>query len=106
MYKSGGALGVQKLNSATRSFRDSTKPQERDSSFGLLSIGASTPHRFTTEHLCLAKSMAAPAAAAIYNVRLYERSEILASELEAYIKELKETPKQLERGRGREASQS
>lgn len=74
--------------------------------FGLLSIGTSRPHRFTTEHLRLAKSMAAPAAAAIYNVRLYERAEIYASELEHYIEKLKETQKQLEQGRGREATQS
>ena len=73
--------------------------------FGLLSIGASTPRRFTTEHLRLAKSMAAPAAAAIYNVRLYERAEILASELEFHINKLKETQQQLEHDRGREASQ-
>jgi len=72
--------------------------------FGLLSIGASTPRRFTPEHLRLAKSMAAPAAAAIYNVRLYERAEIYASELEHYIDELKQTQKQLENTRGREAS--
>jgi len=74
--------------------------------FGLLSIGASTPRRFTTEHLRLAKSMAAPAAAAIYNVRLYERAEILASELEFHINKLKETQKQLEHGRGHEAAES
>jgi len=74
--------------------------------FGLLSIGASTPDRFTTEHLRLAKSMAAPAAAAIYNVRLYERAEIYASELEIYINRLKETQKELEHNRGREATQS
>jgi PAS domain S-box-containing protein len=67
--------------------------------FGLLSIGASSPFRFTTEHLRLAKSLAAPAAAAIYNVRLYERSEILASELEVHINKLRETQKQLEHGR-------
>jgi PAS domain S-box-containing protein len=74
--------------------------------FGLLSIGASTPCRFTTEHLRLAKSMAAPAAAAIYNVRLYERAEIYASELEVYINKLKETQKQLEHTGGRQATQS
>ena len=74
--------------------------------FGLLSIGASTPYRFTTEHLRLAKSMAAPAAAAIYNVRLYERAEIYASELEVYINKLKETQKQLEHTGGRQATQS
>jgi PAS domain S-box-containing protein len=74
--------------------------------FGLLSIGASTAHRFTTEHLRLAKSMAAPAAAAIYNVRLYERAEIYASELQYYVDKLKETQKQLEHPRGRETAQS
>ena len=74
--------------------------------FGLLSISASTPSRFTTEHVRLAKSMAAPAAAAIYNVRLYERAEIYASELEVYINKLKEAQKQLEHTRGREAAQS
>ena len=74
--------------------------------FGLLSIGASRPHRFTSEHLRLAKSMAAAAAVAIYNVRLHERTEIYASELQHYIDKLKETQKQLERGRGQEANQS
>lgn len=73
---------------------------------GVLSIGASTPRRFTTEHLRLAKSMAVPAAAAICNVRLHERAEIFASELEHYISELKETQKQLEHTRGTEANQS
>jgi PAS domain S-box-containing protein len=76
------------------------------STLGLLSIGAATPRRFTAEHLRLAKSMAAPAAAAICNVRLQERAVIFASELERYINELKETQKQLEHTRGTEASQS
>ena len=74
--------------------------------FGLLSIGATAPDRFTSEHLRLARSLAAPAAAAIYNVRLYDRAEIYASELEVYINKLKETQKQLEHSRGREATQS
>jgi len=68
--------------------------------FGLLSIGASTARKFTTEHLRLAKSLAIPAAAAIYNVRLYERAEIFAAELELHIDKLKETQKALEQSQG------
>ena len=69
--------------------------------FGLLSVGASTPRRFTAEHLRLSKSLAIPAAAAIYNARLYERSKIYAAELEVHIDKLKETQKALEQNQPR-----
>ncbi|HXM96150.1 MAG TPA: PAS domain S-box protein [Candidatus Dormibacteraeota bacterium] len=68
---------------------------------GLLSIGSSKPKAFTPEHLRLAKSLAIPAAAAIQNARLYERSEIYASELEFRIAELKQTQKALEQSESR-----
>jgi PAS domain S-box-containing protein len=48
---------------------------------GLLSLGHSSPGRFTPEHLRLTKSLAIPAAAAIQNARLYECAKIYSSEL-------------------------
>jgi PAS domain S-box-containing protein len=54
---------------------------------GILSLGASAPHTFTTEHLRLAKSLAIPAAVAIQNARTHERAEIYAAELELRLKE-------------------
>jgi PAS domain S-box-containing protein len=64
--------------------------------FGLLSIGASTPRKFTPEHFRFAKSLAIPAAAAIYNARLYEYATIYSAELETQAKKLNETRKALE----------
>jgi PAS domain S-box-containing protein len=61
--------------------------------FGLLSVGAAAPRKFTAEHLRLAKSLAVPAAAAIYNARLYEYAMIYSSELEVHIAKLKEAQK-------------
>jgi PAS domain S-box-containing protein len=63
---------------------------------GILSLGSSVPHTFTTEHLRLAKSLAIPAAVAIQNARTHERAEIYAAELEARLQELCETQKALE----------
>jgi PAS domain S-box-containing protein len=54
--------------------------------FGLLSVGATTPSRFTPDHVRFAKSLAIPAAAAIYNARLYEYATIYSAELETQIK--------------------
>ena len=58
---------------------------------GILSLGSSAPHVFTTEHLRLAKSLAVPAAVAIQNARTHERAEIYATELELRLHELHAT---------------
>jgi len=63
---------------------------------GILSLGSTSPHIFTTEHLRLAKSLAVPAAVAIQNARIHERAEIYATELEVRLQELRETQKALE----------
>lgn len=55
---------------------------------GLLSVGHSRPHGFTQEHLRRAQLLAIPAAAAIENARLYERTEIYGAELERRIADL------------------
>jgi PAS domain S-box-containing protein len=67
--------------------------------FGLLSISASTPRKFTADHFRFAKSLAIPAAAAIYNARLYEYATIYSTELENNMKKLSETQKALEESR-------
>ena len=54
--------------------------------FGLLSVGAIAPRKFTQDHVRFAKSLAIPAAAAIYNARLYEYATIYSAELETHIK--------------------
>jgi PAS domain S-box-containing protein len=58
---------------------------------GILSLGANSPHVFSSEHLRLAKSLAVPAAVAIQNARIHERAEIYAAELEVRLRELHET---------------
>jgi PAS domain S-box-containing protein len=63
---------------------------------GILSLGASTPSFFTSEHLRLAKSLAIPAAVAIQNARIHERAEIYAAELELRLEELRNTQKALQ----------
>src|ERR1043166_4349434 len=67
-----------------------------DRVLGILSLGASLPDTFTTEHLRLAKSLAIPAAVAIQNARTHERAEIYAAELESRLQELRETQKALQ----------
>jgi PAS domain S-box-containing protein len=57
-----------------------------DSVLGLLSVGASRPRSFTTEHFRLAKSLAIPASVAIHNARLYEWAQIYAAERESLLK--------------------
>jgi PAS domain S-box-containing protein len=69
--------------------------------FGLLSIGSATPRKFTADHFRFAKSLAIPAAAAIYNARLYEYATIYSTELENNMKRLNETQKALEESRRR-----
>jgi PAS domain S-box-containing protein len=69
--------------------------------FGLLSIGASTPRKFTADHFRFAKSLAIPAAAAIYNARLYEYATIYSTELENNVRKLNETQKALEESQRR-----
>jgi PAS domain S-box-containing protein len=63
---------------------------------GILSLGSEIPAVFTTEHLRLAKSLAIPAAVAIQNARTHQRAEIYAAELEARLRELRQTQKALE----------
>jgi GAF domain-containing protein len=63
---------------------------------GILSLGSNARHILTVEHLRLAKSLAVPAAVAIQNARVHERAEIYAAELEARLRELRETQKALE----------
>jgi len=48
---------------------------------GLLCAAHTLPHRFTAEHLRIARSLAIAASVAIQNARLYECAEIYASEL-------------------------
>jgi PAS domain S-box-containing protein len=74
--------------------------------FGLLSIGASTPRKFTIDHFRFAKSLAIPAAAAIYNARLYEYATIYSTELESNVKKLNETQKALEESQRRSPGSS
>jgi PAS domain S-box-containing protein len=69
--------------------------------FGLLSIGAATPRKFTPDHFRFAKSLAIPASAAIYNARLYEYATIYSAELENHVKKLSETQKALEESQHR-----
>jgi PAS domain S-box-containing protein len=57
---------------------------------GILSLGAHTAGKFSTEHLRLAKSLAIPATVAIQNSRTHERAEIYAAELELRLQELRE----------------
>jgi PAS domain S-box-containing protein len=68
---------------------------------GILSLGSTSPHVFTTEHLRLAKSLAVPAAVAIQNARIHERAEIYATELEVRLQELRQTQKALEHVEGK-----
>lgn len=58
---------------------------------GVLSVGSSDAHKFTTEHFRLAKSLAIPAAVAIRNARLYERAEIYAAELQCRLQEISDS---------------
>jgi PAS domain S-box-containing protein len=68
---------------------------------GLLSLGDTRAHAFSSEHLRLAKSLAIPAAVSIQNARLYERAEIYGTELEQRLRDLQQTQNAL-----RQAEQS
>jgi PAS domain S-box-containing protein len=57
---------------------------------GFLSLGDTHNHKFSQEHLRLAKSLAIPAAVAIQNARLYEQAEIFRAELELRLADLQE----------------
>jgi GAF domain-containing protein len=74
--------------------------------FGLLSIGSATRRKFTADHFRFAKSLAIPAAAAIYNARLYEYATIYSTELESNAKKLNETQKALEESQRRTPGRS
>jgi PAS domain S-box-containing protein len=63
--------------------------------FGLLSIGAFTARKFTADHFRFARSLAVPAAAAIFNARLYEYATIYSTELENKTKKLDEAQQTL-----------
>jgi len=54
---------------------------------GILSLGATLPSTFTTEHFRLAKSLSIPAAVAIQNARIHERVQIYSAELELRLSE-------------------
>jgi PAS domain S-box-containing protein len=67
---------------------------------GVLSLGANSPHVFSTEHLRLARSLAIPAAVAIQNARTHERAEIYAAELQARLQEVDNRQNTLEQAEG------
>lgn len=67
---------------------------------GILSLGGKAPRRFTEEHQRLSKSLAIPAAVAIQNARIHERSVIYATELETRLQELREAKRALQRAAG------
>jgi PAS domain S-box-containing protein len=67
---------------------------------GLLSLGHTVPNALTVEHLRIAELLAIPAAAAIQNARLYERTEIYSEELEKRLQDLHQTQTALEKARG------
>jgi PAS domain S-box-containing protein len=56
---------------------------------GLLCLGKSEPNAFLPDHIRFAESIAAPAAIAIQNARLFERGEIYAAELEQRVDDLR-----------------
>jgi len=62
---------------------------------GILSLGTNVREVLAPEHLRLAKLLSIPAAVAIQNARMYERAEIYAAELEARLRELRETRRAL-----------
>jgi PAS domain S-box-containing protein len=62
---------------------------------GLLSLGHTRGHTFTSEHLRLAKSLAIPAAVAIQNARLYERAGIYGTELKQRLADLEQSQRRL-----------
>jgi PAS domain S-box-containing protein len=64
---------------------------------GFLSLGHSERGGLTQEHFRLAKSLAIPAAVAIQNARLYERTEIYSVELKKRLLDLQQTQTELER---------
>ncbi len=73
---------------------------------GLLSVGHTEPNTFTEDHLRRTELLAIPAAAAIQNSRLYERTEIYGSELQRRLTDLRETEKALEHSeQGRRVSE-
>ena len=62
----------------------------------MLSVGHTTPNRYTREHLRRAELLAIPAAAAIQNARLYQTAQIYGSELEQRLSDLKKAEAALE----------
>ncbi len=73
---------------------------------GVLSLAHSSPASFSSNHLQLSRALAASAAVAIQNARLYERAEIYGAELEHRIAELHRVQQTLEESeQGRRASE-
>ncbi len=62
---------------------------------GVLCLGKSEPNAFTGDHIRFAESIAAPAAIAIQNARLFERGEIYAAELEQRVNDLRQAQEAL-----------
>ena len=54
---------------------------------GLLCAAHTNPNHFAADHLRMARSLAIPAAVAIQNARLYERTEIYAAELKKQLRD-------------------
>ena len=54
---------------------------------GLLCASHSSPNDFAADHLRMARSLAIPAAVAVQNARLYERTEIYAAELKKQLRD-------------------
>lgn len=67
---------------------------------GLLSLAHNQPSAFTREHLRRAELLAIPAAVAIQNARLYERTEIYSAELERRLEDLRQAQDALSRTKG------
>jgi PAS domain S-box-containing protein len=67
-----------------------------DEYLGMLSVGHTTPNRYTREHLRRAELLAIPAAAAIENARLYQTAQIYGAELENRLSDLRKAKAALE----------
>lgn len=67
---------------------------------GLLSLSHDQPNAFTQDHVRRAELLAIPAAVAIQNARLYERTEIYSAELERRLEDLRRAQDALSRTKG------
>src|SRR6185437_4774500 len=71
-----------------------------EESVGVLAMDDAKPNIFTREHLRLTKSLAASAAAAIQNARLYEQALLFGSELERRVLDLRAAQNALRHAEG------